>query len=657
MKIKTKLGTDVRGRINKCELPLEKSLMPIYETITNAINAIENANASKDQGLITIKLIREPQENGIEYSKQNIIGFSITDNGIGFNEENFASFEKLDSIYNIDKGCKGVGRLSWIQAFQKNTVDSTYKDCQGKYKRILFSLRNNGEIEGEEKKPVSSITGTEVLLENFFEQYQNNCPRDINKISACIVQHFLPYFILDNIPQILVKDRDNNINLYNDIFKQLYQSITEEEINIKIIDNNYIFKLTHVKDYDSKINKPKIVYCADRRSVKSALLTEKIIHGLTNDIKDKNNISYSYICYVQSIYLNQRVNSKRTDFLIATDNEEFFDITIKDIALEIAPYIAKYLLEDLEYNIEAGKQRLYDYIINQAPEYRHLLKDENLYIESSATDKDIQQYLSEISFKKRYSAKTINSKMKAIESNPSIDAKKIEYDQLNKQYLEIVNDVGVENLTKYVIHRKVILDLYESALSKDETGDYFYEKFIHQLIMPFGNTNNMNYEVFNLWIIDEKLVFHRYLASNNCMPNSNSSKRPDILALVAQSNTDDYIVIVEFKRPGQDLKKSDIDQTLDYLKLIRHGSAKGDKGEAIHFNHRDSIPAYCYIIGDGITKDFEDDLKSDGFTVNGDKIFGYKQSPRNAYVEIFSYSRILVDAKKRNYAFEKELAL
>lgn len=54
MKVKTKVGADIKGRINKCELPIEKSLLPLYETITNSINAIENADINPDKGLITI---------------------------------------------------------------------------------------------------------------------------------------------------------------------------------------------------------------------------------------------------------------------------------------------------------------------------------------------------------------------------------------------------------------------------------------------------------------------------------------------------------------------------------------------------------------------------------------------------------------------------
>ncbi|MDR2341512.1 MAG: hypothetical protein LBD84_00520 [Campylobacteraceae bacterium] len=41
-----------------------------------------------------------------------ISGFHMVDNGLGFNEKNFKAFEELDTLNKIDKGGKGIGRLS-----------------------------------------------------------------------------------------------------------------------------------------------------------------------------------------------------------------------------------------------------------------------------------------------------------------------------------------------------------------------------------------------------------------------------------------------------------------------------------------------------------------------------------------------------------------
>lgn len=42
-----------------------------------------------------------------------------------------------------------------------------------------------------------------------------------------------------------------------------------------------------------------------------------------------------------------------------------------------------------------------------------------------------------------------------------------------------------------------------------------YEKNIHQLIFPMTKTSDdIDYLQHNLWIIDEKLAYHHYLASD-----------------------------------------------------------------------------------------------------------------------------------------------
>lgn len=92
--------------------------MPVFEAVINSIHSIEE-KGNIDQGQITLTIIREPQEElDIDgASCASILGFKVTDNGCGFNNVNFSSFQTLDSDHKIDKGCRGVGRLLWLKAF------------------------------------------------------------------------------------------------------------------------------------------------------------------------------------------------------------------------------------------------------------------------------------------------------------------------------------------------------------------------------------------------------------------------------------------------------------------------------------------------------------------------------------------------------------
>ena len=78
------------------------------------------------------------------------------------------------------------------------------------------------------------------------------------------------------------------------------------------------------------------------------------------------------------------------------------------------------------------------------------------------------------------------------------------------------NEIGKTALAQYVVHRRVILDLLEKALSlNSESGKYGLEKTIHSLVFPMRVTSDdIPYEQQNLWIIDERLTFHSFLSSD-----------------------------------------------------------------------------------------------------------------------------------------------
>jgi signal transduction histidine kinase len=77
---------------------------PIIESITNSVYAI--AKTKRNDGYIKIKMIRSNQ-NTIDDSKPDVIGFEIEDNGIGFNEENKNSFDTAFSDLKREYGGKG----------------------------------------------------------------------------------------------------------------------------------------------------------------------------------------------------------------------------------------------------------------------------------------------------------------------------------------------------------------------------------------------------------------------------------------------------------------------------------------------------------------------------------------------------------------------
>ena len=179
----------------------------------------------------------------------------------------------------------------------------------------------------------------------------------------------------------------------------------------------------------------------------------------------------------------------------------------------------------------------------------------------------------------------------------------------------------------------------------------------------------------NVWLIDERLAFHNYLASDktlNAMPitGNDSTKEPDLLSLRVFDNpllVNDQnsfplasITVVEIKRPmrndmreGED--KDPIDQALGYVERIREGQAKTKSGLLIPRNH--DIPAYCYIVCD-LTSTMVKRCKNFSLTMTADGMgfFGYNPNYK-AYIEVISFNQLVRAAKERNRAFFDKLGL
>ncbi|MCC6371269.1 MAG: ATP-binding protein, partial [Bacteroidia bacterium] len=143
------LNTSLKGRLRNTNLPLTNVLYPLFEAVVNSIHSIDtamklNSKSSTFEGIITIRILRSSQVTNYSDIKPDIIGFEILDNGVGFNTDNYNSFQTLDSEYKIALGCRGVGRLLWLKAFDKVTVKSVYEENRQLYSRTFdFTAAND----------------------------------------------------------------------------------------------------------------------------------------------------------------------------------------------------------------------------------------------------------------------------------------------------------------------------------------------------------------------------------------------------------------------------------------------------------------------------------------------------------------------------------
>ena len=199
--------------------------------------------------------------------------------------------------------------------------------------------------------------------------------------------------------------------------------------------------------------------------------------------------------------------------------------------------------------------------------------------------------------------------------------------------------------------------MLEDALTIQDSGKFKKESVIHSIICPMQHTSNdVSFEEMNLWVVDERMAYHRYLASDKTlisMPviNSNSTKEPDIAIFdqaFAYSDNDEpfsSITIIEFKKPDNDTKNP-WDQVGQYIDLIRSGSKKKSNGQSFTVNN--GTVFRCYVICD-LTEKMRTHCVNAGLLETADNL-GYAgfNAGRHAYYEAIFYQKLISDAKKRN---------
>ena len=672
------LETNLRGRLRNTRLPASHGLLPLFEAVVNSIHSIEDAKLSPGQGKIIVSVLRNDQPYieglGIQ-DPQAIIGFQISDNGVGFDETNMMSFKTLDSEHKIGCGGRGVGRLLWLKAFRRVKINSLFYDADGSHIIRSFSFESPQGVINEslEKAKAGSERLTIVCLHDFVKRYQQATYKTAATIANSLLEHCLWYFVRpEDSPKIIVNDSDISIEL-NQLYREyMIASATTEKVLIK----DEQFELTHTKLRASSNRSHSIGLCAASRLVKEEKLAGKI-PGLYGKLRDGDS-DFVYVCYVRSQFLDERVRSERTDFDISENSDALFadqDISLSDIRMKVIEKASDHLAEYLDENKRLSDERVNAFVSHKAPKYRPILpriQIEKLAIDPSISDKELELTLhKELSNIEAQMLEDGHDLMK-----PQAEEKFEDYNERLQEYLRTAEDIKKSDLANYIFHRRVILDLLSKAIQQTDDGKYLKEDLIHTLLMPMQIDSNTARPIdCNLWLIDERLAFHDYLASDkplSSMPitGSKETKEPDLAALNVFDNPLlvsegeglplASIVVVEVKRPmrndakeGED--KDPIEQALGYLDRIRVGKVKTSTGRPIP--RSEHIPGFCYVLCD-ITPTIERRCKIHDAIRTSDGLgyfFYHKQF--SAYVEILSFDRLVNSARKRNRAFFDKLGL
>ena len=656
-----KLTMNIAGHVDRLPLGEGKALWPVFEAVVNSIQSLEDTQVEDKHIEIYAERLEGKQINitGAE-EQSHFTNFYISDNGNGFTDENYRSFLEAYSKLKVAKGCKGIGRFLWLKAFEKVEIESIYKGADGSFKRVFsFDKENGVEPEDNTEKITDDADvkiKTTVSLKGMKANYRDSVSLSLESLARKIIEHCLPYFVVNQCPSIVLTDSDGDKFDLNHMYNENFSDrLNQDTFNIK----DQSFRLYHMMVAEGA-DKHELHLCANNREVKPVEL-KKRIPDLAKRINGEEG-SFYYVGYLTGDYLDSIVNTDQYEFNFV-DAPLLNTISEGEIVDAAIGFIKAYLSEDIQKIATEKREQIDRYVHYQKPQYRYLLNERpevyDLIPAGLPEDKlGIELYKQQQAWELEIAQKKENIEAKRKELSTDDDS----YMALFKEYCSSVTKLSQASLTGYVVHRKAVLDILEKALESDENDSYSRESRIHSIICPMQITSDdVQFEEMNLWIVDDRLSYHRYLASDKQikslpMVKSEVTRRMDIsvfdtpISYAPDTEDINSVTIIELKRPMRDNLQADgndpIKQVLGYVNDIKSGSVKKASGRP--FGNVSNAAFYCYVIAD-LTETMEADAKYAGLTKtpDGEGYFGYNPSV-GAYIEVISYTKLVKDAKKRN---------
>lgn len=646
---------------------------PVIELIVNAIQAIEKSGI--ENGVVKIEIIRSGQDDIID-KLRDVDGFVVSDNGIGFNDRNRDSFDTLYTEEKQHEGGKGFGRFTCLKYFEKFEVESVY-EFESSFKFRKFKMGRENDIIVGEENGISQNTkvGSKIRIHGI--KSVKFPDKNIDLISRVIVEKLLPYFI-DNVkkcPIIHIQDEgDTNTIILNDYLSladkcQIIELKTDnDKLTFEVNDEDLTFSVRIFKFYSPRTKTSKISLVAHRREV-----TEVAIHTyipeFAEEFFDKNegeddSKSKNYVlkAYVFGNYLDANVSLERGAFNFQKDNDLLLGISQTQIEAAAANVAKEAIGVEINARTERKKQRIEDYVTSEAPWHRLTMNEADFSLLSMNPSKqEIELHLQKAKFEKE--SKT-RADLKQILANPNIENLK----EKTAEVVRSISESSKNDLIHYVSMRKCVLDLFASSLELDENGKYKSEADVHDIIIPRRkDSEELDYEQQNLWILDERLNFTTYYSSDKPL-NGGKSGRTDLtifhkrIAFRGENQPSNPITIFEFKKPQRDdfanpsSEEDPIQQIIRYVNDIRDGKYKTPKGRDILVN--DNTSFYGYVVCDLNQKVKNWLHREKNFTEmpDGQGWFDWQNNIR-LYVEVLSWDKILRDAEMRNRIFFDKLGI
>ena len=614
-------------------------LQPLYESITNSLEA----NATS----INIEIYHDEP---FEQIMPKMIGFTIQDNGNGFNQKNRNAFMELWTNNKLALGCKGSGRFTWLKVFDKIDIVSYIKE-ENKKVFIPFKLdfeEDQMEIQDSSVNSNSTIISFSNITPNYYNNVSDGRYRVDFRVNADIdyITNSIKEYLLIKLFLLTKQGKNFSIKIKIDNNERIISSDNIPELQLckfnifsDITQKNFLFELYYLFKEDSK-NSKKVYFCANGRAI---LEIDDDSLGFSAGLPNKD----SFIMLLCSDYLNDKDNDGRSELSELTGKKQAnFDspLLISDIKFAMKKYMHQVILEKYPQLQDLNKQEE-EKAINKAPYLSDIIKENSDILKSESSL--LKEAKKEFNIKKEI----VINKFEKLLSDRSIDTK-----EYNKSISEI-SSIALAELGEYIYYRENIIKALKLAIEENKEN----EKFYHDIFMPMKTSSSEEDDnkhlLSNIWLLDDKFMTYSYAASDKTVnqikdeikeKNENKFKvshRPDLSIFFNKLDGLKNVVMVEFKSPNADLneKTKSLTELPDDIAIVKKNIP--------------SIETVWSYIVTTIDEKFEFSIESSEnfqqlFSTDEQTKVYYRYLPKaNAHVFIIPLTTIVSDSSDRNKTF------
>lgn len=684
--------------IKKASNPLQ----PIFEVITNSFEAIDMRSKlnAPFEPFITIELF---YNETTDKQPDGLAEVHVTDNGIGFDDSNF---KRLTIFKDDTKGYsnRGSGRIQLVQSFKQVMYHSVYCQAGVKYvrefslsKAFQFMQKNaiirldKEEVVIGEKDNCTQVKLIELRDKNDVKFFNN---LTISDLKQKIIDHYILFLCTnrESLPKIDIKFYHlSKCIAHTDITLSDIPMPSKDDAVISISKSRISEDMKHIEASEEKVD----------IKIRSYKISSNILPKNSIKVTCKNEVVDSVKLKIGSLPADKIIDGSHFLFLLSSDyfdnqigdTRDHFEILTKADFKKIAKsqgYISEQLvLDDLAEGVNSVAIRLYDEIAKQEEEQQRIIKSlretyllsEEALAEVCPNDSPDDIVRKAYAYDAKVNANRDMNIQKSIDQirnlNPSDDSYQKDLDKMVADLSSNMSLKDKESLSRYVTHRKLVLDLMQQILDRQlecqgiEGKRVVDEKLIHDLLFR-QHTDEPGSS--DLWMLNEEYLYfkgvseyrlnqiifngkklfreeiseeeERYLTS---LGENRAIKRPDILLFPSERKC----IIIELKTPDTNLALH-LNQINKYAYFIRNFSTEDFMIDTF----------YGYLIGESLEP--RDVRAFDGDFIYDPKFnYCYRPSKKipddtsshdgSLYTEVMQYSVILKRAKMRNNVFINKL--